>query len=610
MQVIRLAHIALIEGVTRRAVYERYRDRLIYIRAQGPGGKVGVVPTQLLPSPHSYKKYFFEIQNQDVLKNNLETQIADCEFSADEIKFVDEEKSIAIIRHHQYVDAAKIRTAIGYKNLRCVHIKATRENWQFVKIPGTGNGKKLYLFDSLPVDVQINLQTNNPQSDVQYQSKALNPQSEILYSQTTDKQRRKANVWTDILPAWQQARKVECALKSKQEIDDDFVAAWNTANEFKISRASLHRKFKDYEKQGLDGLVGKYSPEARWQAEWPNEAKWMLEDLYLDENKPEMYDCYAIMCGTAKAKGWPMPSFATARRYLLTLDKDKVARLRGGYKHYDDRAFPSILRNIATIRVGQLYVCDARLIDVSYGGGREGYRLWLFAWADAKSKKIVGREYRDSGNDAQAVLDSFYMGAADCLPESVYLDNGTDMIIAGYTRKADMSLPASLKAPLELLLTAENVRYARFKNAKTKIIERIFGLIAEKCDKKFPGYTGINVYKRPEKWSIDRKDKRFLEKSELMDIIDHYIFDVYNNWAPRDKKQSPNEIWEEYFSSHSKRRIDDETLRHILLPVHKNPKSSDGMYKINRHGIGIVINGRLCWYWADWISRLPAKQKV
>jgi hypothetical protein len=424
-----------------------------------------------------------------------------------------------------------------------------------------------------------------------------------FYQAASKKMRERADRRLQIIQEWQNFRKQAGSGNIKQ-FDRDFVQACNLKNPAeKISRASLYRWQQEFLSNGLNGLIDKYDHKAHRRAAFDKKAQAYLESLYLSEAKKDAYSCYQNLLAVAKIENWQVPSFATCRRHLHKISKQVVIYLREGKKAFEDKAFPSILRNPDSIAVGQVYVADDRLADVSFGEGKAGDRVWTTVWMDMRSRKVLS-VICSPVNDAQAVLDSFYLAALQHIPQALILDNGSNYREAGAVTADNEYLPENLQAPLAKLIGEKNIHWSLPGNARTKTVERAFLDMAKMHDKNLPGYTGMNVLNRPEGWYIERAEGKFLSQPEIIESIKHYFFEIHNNRAAKGQ-MSPNEIWQEHFKQNKFHRAEPEFLRHLLLRVWPQP------IKIRTNGIqfGKDAKGRPCYYWDEALQFLCGNVK-
>lgn len=624
MLLVPTAKIAEVERVTPRTILNRYNGVLVPYKGKGRGGKVYGVPLDVLDKA-VFQKHALNIPDNLILSQTLCKNISNLTQTRNEKNgqgvdkgvdsdffYVTQDKTVINKTKKLYLTKEKVSTILGYKSPENVLKKASREDWEYIEIDWNGGLKRFYLLSCLPIDAQFQLSL---ELQTLYSHQAAAEGDAGAYANASDKERAIADQRASTLQEWYsylaKASKRKAYTKKKATLE--FVNIYKAQYpDHECSRATLHRWDAEFRAHGLDGLVPSYYKPTGSRAFFTPEAWNLAKDLYLDTRRRDMYDVYMIVKHQAVERGWVVPSYATVRRQLLALADDIVKRLRYGHKGFVDAGFPSILRDRTSISPGQLYVCDARYADVSFADGKKGQRIWVFAWVDAATYKCVGRSWGKSGADVDAVLDAFYMAALEHMPEMVYLDNGSDMIAAGKQTKKTAELPESLIAPLQILFGKDGVNYSKVKNPQSKIIERKpFRDMARLCDPSFPGYTSANIYDRGEHWEIEQKAGAFFSEDTVKSLINFWLFEKYNNWAPNPKDaRSPNEKWADYFAEKAKRIADPERLRHVLLPLKKHQKGYK--WKVRRHGIEFTPDGynKPRWYWSEWLQNLPAKTEV
>lgn len=579
MQAVRLTKIAALEKISLPTVRARYQHVLRYVAGTGRGGKIAVIP--LAQAPEGFSAHAEDFADADFNATDNQPRPAELEPR----DFMQRSK-------HWYATAEKLASYLDAA-AQAVHVRAGKEKWDFI----VADAKKFYNLSSLPFEAQIKFRYEL-QAQIEAQQASANAG---LYQCASQAMRRRADQRLQIVKEWQTFRR-QGAHGNTVQLDHDFVAAWNLQHDDKISRPSLHRWYKGFCADGLDGLIDKYDRQAHRQADFDPKAKAYLESLYLDQVKRDMYSCYQNLVVVAKAENWLIPSYGTCARHLKKISRQVVTYLREGKKAFEDKAFPSILRDEDSIQVGELYVADDRMADVSFGEGKAGDRIWTTAVMDMRSKKILAIICAGS-NDAQNVLDAFYLAFMEHIPHSVYLDNGSNYKEVGAVNPED-GLPKSLQAPLLTLLGEKNIHWALPGNARTKPIERQFLNMAKMHDKNLPGYTGMNVLNRPEGWYLQRENGAFLSVSMVIEYIKHYFFNIHNNRSIKGGL-SPNQMWAEHFSRHPFKRAQPEYLRHHLLRTH--PK----LIKIRTNGIqfGKDAKNRDCYYWDESLQTLAGNVK-
>jgi len=523
--------------------------------------------------------------------------------------FIDPDKTILSESTKWYVSKERAAKLCAYSNADAIHNKARRENWQAQERQVQGGLKKFYAVESLPTTAQIifHKELNSklaPQDDGAGTNR---------YQRASEKMRARAKRRMEVLKCWRDYLKTT-ARKNRTKATKDFVALWNVTHpDHKISRAQLYRYDAAEKYDGISGLIDDYPRKANNTAPWSEEARAYLESLFLDESQRGIKSCYQNMKFVARqpSNNWTIPHYSTCRRHLLKLSRDVVTYLRQGSKAFHDKAFPSIQRDPNSIEVGQVYVADDRLADVSFGKGQQGDRIWTTVWMDMRSRKVMSVVFTYKGNNTQAVLDGFYQAAQEHIPVEVYFDNGGNYREAGYvTKEQETDLPKHLQAPFNQLFGADKIHWAHPGNARAKVVERAFLEMARIHDKNSPGYTGMNVLKRPEGWYLERANGNFLSAEQICKNLRTYFFEIWNNWGP-EGKQSPNEIWAEHFSTHNYKRAEAEYLRNLLLRTYPKP------IKLRARGVqfGKMCNGECAdrgkkckclprFYWDDSIQLL------
>ncbi|MHA1585660.1 MAG: DNA-binding domain-containing protein, partial [Promethearchaeota archaeon] len=528
-----------------------------------------------------------------------------------DFKYINTEKTIIYIDKEYYLTKEKVFPLISIKYLKNIHKKAKRESWEYIQIKGNGGLKKYYKLDSLPRDAIFKFYSGigNIHDDANCQNGRVIKDVDFgHYASASAKERYHADLVEQSLREWQDF----IVNKKKTKGTTDFIKIWNISRgkELRITKGTLYRQYQIYKSEGKDGLIRKWNNKNKGNANFDIAAKEYLCSIYFTEDHRDLRHCYQNLKWIAREKEWVIPSESAAYRFIQQFPADFVARTRGGRKAFDDYGYPSIFRDKDGLNPGELYVADGRIIDVSFGVGKKGMRLKVAPWMDVATGKFLSVQYPDNFN-VQAVLDGLYAADQIHISDHILVDNGSDYRKAGYSNQwksnAVKTIDNDLLSPMEQIHGRGNVHFAIIENAKAKYIERKFRDMARVCDKSFyNGYTAELLQKRPDKWSFSQKAGKFPSRDELIRQVDHYFFQIANNWAP-DGKKSPNEMWAEYWQTHDKKRMSDTNLRHLLLPMTKSTyKVIRGLIKFGKSGKDRYGKKLYRYYGDDWMTRLPA----
>lgn len=647
MEAIPVTDLAQALYSTRRTIYNRYKKLgyIVYVKGKGKGGRCAVVPVQYLqrerfldlikeyPSSHILSKSsdnLTSVLSKTERALSLQGNIPNCvKFSKENnsqggdkggdtgFEYLNGDKSIIYHNNAYYLSASKVVTLLSVKK-NSVIIKAKRNHWSFIQVPDNGGLKKFYGLDNLDEDVKvrflasigkINSHRGTDGAEGFTHASPLATQGAGAYARANMDERIRVDMIERCLEEWQRYRKFS-KRKNKDKADSDFVRLWNMdhGDDLKVSKSSLHRWYGDLKKGGKDGLVRQYSNRGKGKAAFSQGAKDYLSSIYFTEEKRDFDHCYQNLLWRAKEKGWNVPARVTVYRWIKSHPQDFTIRLREGHKAFDDYGFPTILRDPDSLNPGDLYVADGRIIDVSFGAGKAGMRLKVQAWMDGATGKFLSVTYPEDFN-VQSVLDGLLEADSDHVGTVVQMDNGSDYLKAGRSKLASKDdVEEKLLSPIAQIHGPENVYFSIVHNAKAKYIERKFRDMARVHDKShFNGYTAELLRKRPDKWIVDKSKGKFPSREELIETMNHYLFDIANNWAPNGSK-SPNEMWDEWFEDHPKKRMPYEDLRHCLLPVSDKPYvvRKNGLIQFGKDGKDRRGRDKYRYYWDNWLSQLPA----
>jgi hypothetical protein len=393
------------------------------------------------------------------------------------------------------------------------------------------------------------------------------------------------------------------------------VKPWMCVTEFlaelsdnKVCRATLFN-WKAAYKKGLAALApGKREKTGVSESTFAPEALVFLSDTYLTQNQLSIRECYKKLRKMAKYKGWKTGSYTTAKRYCNGIPPEVRELKRNGPKKFEDRVVPYIQRDPDSIRPMQLIECDHHQMDVAvrYHDGRVIFP-WLTPWIDVRTTKPLGWVLSERPSSDSIAL-SFYKGALRYgIGEGAHLDNGKDFRAKIFTgemiKEKDIRVEVNpiVKGVFETL--GIKVHYAIPYNAKSKVIERFFGILEAEFSKWLRGYRGRNVINRPERLKEDIKNDNILSFEELKQALDEWLsFEFPANremYGRYHEGKMPDEI---FFAENWTRKMvrEDE----LMLLISPRPK----IKTVRQNGIWLEeLRG---WYWSEKVACNYYKQKV
>ena len=296
-------------------------------------------------------------------------------------------------------------------------------------------------------------------------------------------------------------------------------------------------------------------------------------------------------------------SRCAVNRYVSQLDPAVVALGRYGEKYFDDLYMPKTRRDkpelVNTVWFGDHHVFD---VFVDVGSGKAA-RPWLTAWMDACSGCIVGWAISLNPN-SDTIVESLALGIARTkgspfwgLPEHLYIDNGKDYRCKRIEGDGDATYqPGSINVNLDgdnalLRALGIGVTHAIPYRARSKTIERIFGLIEGQWIRGLPGYCGNGIDIKPENLMVDIRQGKLMTMEEFVAYWLKTILPQYHAYKASPDKLSPLEIYE----SHERARQE--------VPIAKSQRSE----RVVRTD-GIYLNKRR--YWDEALAGIVGRKVI
>ena len=344
---------------------------------------------------------------------------------------------------------------------------------------------------------------------------------------------------------------------------------WNVQHpENAISYKSFQRIQTAHRRYGIAGICGKYGR---------NEGISVISDelfekfmsLYIGSGNPESaYSCWLTLRGYALAEGLinDISQFPSKSSFVRLVEsrkmKQAIVRIREGKDAWKKKHSYSINVNEESISSGEVFVGDHGKFDifVILPDGSLG-RPWISVISDYKSRMILGYDvFYDNPNGDKIILCMKRAFEFSGIPAKLLFDNGKDYRrkdIGGGRIVRTSELVDSFRPTITNTLGIE-MHYAIPYNSQSKPVERVFGIMREYFDKKFPGYCGSDGKKRPDrtrdmeskfiklkKAGEDPEKAGFTTFDSFVKLVNIYV-DIHNKRAFQSGKfagQSPTQVW-------------------------------------------------------------------
>jgi len=404
----------------------------------------------------------------------------------------------------------------------------------------------------------------------------------------------------------------------------------------RLSVRGLERWIAAWQAGGAAALVdGSCAP----NRETISAAAWeFMQGLWLREQRLTVRQCYDTALILAAEKGWRLPGFRSVQKRFQKLDR-KLAWAGREPKRFEDRALPYITRDWSRTPAMGLWVADHRQMDflvprplevagrlrLSHDRPRAGiawswHRPWLTCYLDARSWYPVAWALEFDGPDGDRTMGTFVQGVrAHGLPAHVYLDNGKDFRMVRYSGgrprrdgRSKIVEEGAVRPLLEML--GVGVTFAEPYNAKAKIIEPWFRLVADRFDRLMDTYCGRRSDLRPEaaeklqrlKGSAQAWAENGFTLDRVRDQFARWVEDVYAAGecpAAASKGRSVRDAFRDLRSADFvERRPDDASLAMVLLPSRK--------VSVHANGVPVTVFGQWkAWYWSEDLVAYTANSR-
>ena len=411
------------------------------------------------------------------------------------------------------------------------------------------------------------------------------------FDRLSEVKKKEALRWAAIIREFEVYAK-KCGRKKRHKSMKDFCLKYRIEHpeEKHFKWRTLHENIRDFRIKGIVGLVNK-SGRGKKPAEWPKEAKAYLWQLYNNINAPAASWCIKETALKAKEMGWELPSKSTMQRFVSQIPQETKDYYRKGKKFWRQHYVPSVLRDYKSMVPGELYVSDHQQINVAvkHPSGKVIFP-WFTGWMDMRTRKILSwhLDVVPSGDTINISLNRALEKYS--VPEHAIIDNGPDyssiQFTGGQTKRFRFKVNEAEVTGKYRLLGIEP-HFCIPANPKSKSIERWFWTQELNFQKAFSTYRGNHVLNRPE--GVDgriKNEKHVIKWDDFLNFLEDYIACYNEQHSHRGhgmEGRTPNDVWNEYFSTHAVRRASLSSLRLLMMKPSK-------LVKVGRFGIAAFNN--------------------
>jgi hypothetical protein len=288
-----------------------------------------------------------------------------------------------------------------------------------------------------------------------------------------------------------------------------------------LSVSTLYNWRRRFKTHGIAGLVDarKYT-----RASTISPDAWRLFcGMYLRQAEPKIPRLWETVAAIARKKNWTWPSLRTIQWRVQTKLDPKIIAAGRTPKKFRDRCTPDVVRDWSLVFAMQCWVADHRNLDVLWPRYELKHKAWFWrrpwitAFLDARTWYVPSWTLCFEAANGDRVMAAFSRGVlAHGQPEHVYLDNGKDFRMKRFSGGRKNKIVEDIYvAPLLETLGIKSSFAIPF-NAKAKVIEPWFKLMAECFDRTWPTYCGRSPQHRPEQLKAYR-DKAGEYAASVMD---------------------------------------------------------------------------------------------
>lgn len=500
-----------------------------------------------------------------------------------------------------HVESKFLAVALGVSE-RAVRIRANTERWPYTTRPCRGGHKRLFIFSSLPKNIQISLVAKEqaesaPQAPVPASPDEL---SEILHDAFDSRPATvKAEASSRLAAVRAYFSLVENGVRKTE-------ARELTAKQFALSPVTLYRYIRDVtplpESDWLPALAPGYAGRTA-TSELPAEAWDLFKADYLRLDAPNLSSCYQRIKKIASARGWAIPSERTfARAIEREIPESVLVFCRQGEKALL-RLYPAQERDKGSLSAMEWINGDGYYhnVFVMLPDGTVGRpKTWF--WQDVYSSKILAWRTDVSENTDQIRLAFLNLADRYGLPREITIDNtraaANKWMTGGLAHRFRYKVKD--EDPLGIFVAFGcKVHWATPAWGQAKPVERTFGVggLGEYVDKDpacSGAWCGNNPTAKPENYA-----SRAVPWAEFASVIERGVA----LWNSIDKRRSAvaagrsyDQVFEESYARATVRKITAAQRRMLMLCAEAVKVATDGSIKMEAgRGYGVGTNR----YWSQ-----------
>jgi len=317
-----------------------------------------------------------------------------------------------------------------------------------------------------------------------------------------------------------------------------------------MSEAKLRRLVREYLKDGIEGLIPRWSPGVQNRKfENDREAVEFVNRDYMRELGPSILESHQRYCQEFKGKRDDLFSLTTYANVIKTKWTPSERLLAREPDQWQKHHGLYINRDWDKCALNEVWFSDAKQIDIACLYNGKVIFPWLTAFLDAKSRKFVGWVLTPSP-DRWAISGALdYAIATHGVPKVIYIDRGKpykSYMISGKKIKSRVidSFENIEREPFigQFREAGSEVYFAYPRWPREKIIEANFGLFTDR-DRDAPGNRSWDTKHRPKKLEREIRAGKLLTFDQLYTRVNKTLGE--RNARPHSTtKKSPNSYYE------------------------------------------------------------------
>jgi transposase InsO family protein len=292
-----------------------------------------------------------------------------------------------------------------------------------------------------------------------------------------------------------------------------------------ISDQTLRRWIKDYKQGGREALIPLWTP-GNLKRVITKEMERFIGAEYMRPLGPPIKEVHEQLC--IAFAGHRLPTYRAVVDYIdRTWTKSEQLLVRDK-EAWDRKYSPHVKRDWGAVEVNEVWIGDAKQIDIACLYKGKAVFPWFTAFLDAASRKFVGWVLTPTPN-AAAVAQAFaYSTQGHGIPETVYIDRGkaykARQITGERIKEAEIAPLKDFENRIVGIFgeIGTEVFWASPYNAREKIIEPAFKIFTYRL-RGLPGYRGHNTKTRPKKLAHEIRTGKLLSFEALSKKIDEVI---------------------------------------------------------------------------------------